>query len=383
MALTLNAAPSSAAPRGDATVQPAYFTSSLFVDALRVDVRELARVFTEDYSNAATNARTAIGTVPLKPFALFKAAWIRLGWQWLHLKVFEPRARETFVNVVLRLFLECTVPTEAPLMRVVGLFGLYTFYMSQPSSSTPEMYTVTGIPIPLDTLESLLDFPASLTDLEEALRPHTIYVLQTIRPKFLVLPPTTLYAQNPRSLPREVLSSEVETTELTEGSTGKKKTGRPSKAEKAQRVRAAVSGLDRWLEKSSYPATDAQAAADPAGAAGRLRDGSQAGAEAETGTGGQTTHIMLSQRPITSLNTYRAKKTEVISALDAGGGGDALDRAGSRVLNRLKEIDAAAAERGLEVGTEGGALSGIERVESAVGERRVLGLLEGGGLSST
>ena len=100
-------ASSSAAPKGEATIQSAYFTSSLFVDALRADVQELGQTFTAEYAARAHNENTAQSS-NLEPFRLFKSIWLRSGWQWLHLKVLEPRARETFVDVVLRVFLgEC------------------------------------------------------------------------------------------------------------------------------------------------------------------------------------------------------------------------------------------------------------------------------------
>ncbi|KAI5124151.1 hypothetical protein M0805_000961 [Coniferiporia weirii] len=358
MSLALCATPSSAASRGDATIQPAYFTSSLFVDALRTDLQELVRVYSEDYyrltDSDGTRLSAPAGTLR-GPFALFKDVWIRQGWQWLHLKVFEPRARGTFVNVVLRLFLECATQAETPLKRVVGLFGLYAFYMSQPSSSTPRVHQTTGIPISIDNLELLLEFPASLGSSEEkALKPHVIYILQTLHPTFLALPQSTMHAENPRSLPREIVALEAETERGS--STGKKKMGRPSRAEKAQRLRAAVSGLDRWLEKSSYPAE------------------TEVGMDTEENTGASTTHIMLSQRPKTSRDEYEAKK-EGLKYVHP----DALGRAGSRVLARLKEIDTAAAERGLDVGMSGGELSGIRRIESAVAEKRMLDLLKSGG----
>lgn len=165
----LHVAPSSAAPRGDLAVQPAYFTSSLFVDALRADVRELERVFSKHYY-AQLKTQSDSDAPPVKPFALFKLLWKSLGWQWLHLKVLEPRARESFVSVVLRLFLgmhyfsfliycsmsiylECTESKEKPMLRAVGLFALYTFYMSQPSTSVPrQFYRAQGIPIQLGNI---------------------------------------------------------------------------------------------------------------------------------------------------------------------------------------------------------------------------------------
>jgi hypothetical protein len=70
---------------------------------------------------------------------------------------------------------------------------------------------------------------------------------------------------------------------------------------------------------------------------------------------------------------------------EGGEGVEALERANMAVLARLKKIDAMAAEKGMEVGGEGGELTGLGRVERAVGELRVgdkggiLGLSEGAG----
>lgn len=101
---TLQIAPSSSAPRGEVAIQPTYFTSSLFIDALRADVRELERIFSRTYHTEPDGSDgTDKGT--REPFKLFKELWRSLGWQWLHLKVLEPRARESFLNDVLRIFL--------------------------------------------------------------------------------------------------------------------------------------------------------------------------------------------------------------------------------------------------------------------------------------
>ena len=101
MSISLQASPTTTAQRGEATIQPAYFTSSIFVKALREDIQSLANIFSERYYKG-------LDTVPessdLRPFALFKELWIEMGWQWLHLKILEPRARESFLYTVLRLF---------------------------------------------------------------------------------------------------------------------------------------------------------------------------------------------------------------------------------------------------------------------------------------
>lgn len=96
----LQVTPSSSSGRREFSIQPAYFTSNLFVDSLREDILQLILSYNEAYYAAQQSS-----AMPLKPFALFKDIWQRLGWNLLHLKVLESRARDTFVNVVFRLFL--------------------------------------------------------------------------------------------------------------------------------------------------------------------------------------------------------------------------------------------------------------------------------------
>jgi hypothetical protein len=60
-----------------------------------------------------------------------------------------------------------------------------------------------------------------------------------------------------------------------------------------------------------------------------------------------------------------------------------LERANQAILGRMKKIDQMAAERGLEVGGEGGERTGLARVERAVTHMEsggLLRLLEGAGL---
>jgi hypothetical protein len=69
---------------------------------------------------------------------------------------------------------------------------------------------------------------------------------------------------------------------------------------------------------------------------------------------------------------------------EEGNGVEALERANLEVLGRLKKIDTMAAERGMEVGGEGGELTGLSRVERAAGELAkggILGLSQGAGLT--
>jgi hypothetical protein len=64
-------------------------------------------------------------------------------------------------------------------------------------------------------------------------------------------------------------------------------------------------------------------------------------------------------------------------------GMEALERANMAVLGRLKRIDAIAAEKGMEVGGEGGELTGLGRVERAAGELGKAGQGKGGILNLT
>lgn len=86
--------PASTVIRGDITLQPGYFTSSSFVYPLREDISNLVQSFTQEY----------LGSDKKEPFALFKKIWNQQGWTWLNFRVFDGRAREGLISVVLRLF---------------------------------------------------------------------------------------------------------------------------------------------------------------------------------------------------------------------------------------------------------------------------------------
>lgn len=159
--------PAPSVTRGDVTLQPSYFTSSLFVEPLREDIARLIQAYAQQYLGILTNGATqgavsageincgaaqhqagqggpttsshpedATGVVEnnkptpalapspgdaeplssgiphqqptasshIQPFTLFKQLWSSQGWSWFHLKVLDGRARESFVSVVLRLF---------------------------------------------------------------------------------------------------------------------------------------------------------------------------------------------------------------------------------------------------------------------------------------
>ena len=101
--------PSPSAGRGEVVLQPNYFTSSVYVKALRDDLSTLILKYHEAYSQSASD----------KPFAIFKKVWLDMGWHWLHFKVFDSRSRQTFLEVTLRLFFGKIAGTQVPT-------GLYT-----------------------------------------------------------------------------------------------------------------------------------------------------------------------------------------------------------------------------------------------------------------
>ena len=76
---------------------PAFYTSSLFVNPLREDVKGLGSEF----------ERKCLEQDPVSssPFTLFKSLWKEQGWDVLHLKCMEPRSRAEFLKTIHRVFL--------------------------------------------------------------------------------------------------------------------------------------------------------------------------------------------------------------------------------------------------------------------------------------
>ena len=85
--------PEPSTSRGDITLQPSYFTSSLYVEPLREDLRTLTDLFSEQYEAAE------------RPFELFKKLWTEQGWCWLHLRVYDGRGRQMFLRITERVFI--------------------------------------------------------------------------------------------------------------------------------------------------------------------------------------------------------------------------------------------------------------------------------------
>ncbi|KAJ7092565.1 hypothetical protein C8R44DRAFT_719207 [Mycena epipterygia] len=222
--------------RGHVVLQPAYFTSSVYVTALREDITTLVHNFHEQYQQDNT-----------KPFALFKSLWNTQGWKWMHFKAFDSRTRDTFLNVTVRLFLERMVKTEAPFTRTVALFALYTFFNTQPSGSAPTLRGLSHIPIPIGAF-SLIAMPATLTTAYLApLQPFASYVVSALvnAQAFHLLPNSELGALNPREVPREIFVDQG----LIDSNQPQRK-GNHSKRDKIMKARTALDAVGRWLEQT-------------------------------------------------------------------------------------------------------------------------------------
>ncbi|TFK36865.1 hypothetical protein BDQ12DRAFT_608927 [Crucibulum laeve] len=353
--MPISPAPSSS--RGDLVLQPGYFTSSVYVKAVRDDITSLILLFHEQYSQNR----------PAQPFLLFKDIWTSQGWKWLHFKVFDDRARKAFLDVTMRLFLERMAKTEAPFSRVVALFGLYTFFYSQPKYTAPPLYSVSHISIPVDHYLSLKALPGVLTTEQLLpLQPRVICILSRLLTDqvFCILPRSELRPMNPGSLPREIYIEAG--TVLPIDPNAPKKKGRPTKRDKAQKAKAALDGLDRWLEKTSCT-TDGP----------REFNGMSFSAP--------MTHSLVKQAPAMAVVEYQVQKSQLLEYLDPAdgrpsSGRTALKNASEQVVGRLKEAEELMPANETEAGAASSAVAGMQRIERVRGERGgVLSLLEGGG----
>jgi hypothetical protein len=187
----------------------------------------------------------------------------------------------------------------------------------------------------IDHYMSLMTLPSVLTSEQlRPLQPYVVYVLSVLvnARSFHIVPSSELCPMNPRDLPREIFVQDYGVSTAPEA----KKKGRPSKREKAKKAKDAVVSLDKWLEKTA-------------------------------------TSRLITNPPTTTLQNYQTKKQKLLEDVSP----DVLERANTAVLTRLQKIDEMAAEKGLEVGGEGGERTGLERVERAVLNTRegILGLL--------
>ncbi|KAF8490739.1 hypothetical protein JB92DRAFT_3007748 [Gautieria morchelliformis] len=229
--MSLTVAPT--VPRGSApSLQPFYYASSLFVDPMREDISTLLVAFVTAFAREPLE--------PEKPFEVFKTVWKDQGWDLVHLKVLDARAREVFLRSVMRLLVERMEPDEHSLIRVGALFALYTFYNIQPDSLDINLQSVQYIILTLDSFEQLLAFPGAL---RPPLRMYVTYIISQLLSLevFHIIPHTSLHAHNPRTLPHTI---PLLMQDIDHGH--KKKTGRPSQLTQSQRAEKALSELEAY-----------------------------------------------------------------------------------------------------------------------------------------
>jgi len=259
----------------------------------------------------------------------------------MHFKVFDAYARDAFLRVTIRLFIERMKPSENVLLRVGALYGLYTFYATQPSTCTPRLHSVSGIEVPFDVLHSLLALP-SVLDTEQfyPLKAQVTHVLSQLvnSDAFYILPSSDLELYK---LPREIFIPDREEEEavVADASTTARKRGRPSRRDRQKRANQAAVTLETWLRQG-------QTCPDP-----------------------ELHHDQTQFQISASRDAYLVQKGVVVDSLAGDGTGrEVLRAANEAVLGRLKEIDEMAASQGLEVGGEGGEKTGLKRIEKVVGE---------------
>ncbi|KAF9462096.1 hypothetical protein BDZ94DRAFT_1309924 [Collybia nuda] len=345
--------PAPSASRGEVILQPIYFTSSLFVTALRDDITNLILAYHDQYTK----------TQPTQPFTLFKSLWSSQGWKWIHFMVFDSRTRPTFLDVVMRLFLERMVKTEAPYSRAVALFGLYTFFYTQPLNTAPPLQSIAHIPIQLDHYVSFKSLPNFfIADHLLPLRPAVSHIISTFLADriFFVVPPSEFGALQPRDLPREIFVDE--TTVLPTELNAPKKRGRPTRRDKVKKAAAALNVLNEWLE-----------------------------AAPETATTGFSPRIPTKH----TLDHYKSQKSDMLDAIYASpatpGERSSIEQANIFVLDRLKAAEELVSIDVFTASTERNLNAGLARAERATDahdtytEKRggILSLLEGAGIMQT
>ncbi|KAF6766563.1 hypothetical protein DFP72DRAFT_1089079 [Ephemerocybe angulata] len=344
--MSLYPAPS---PRhAEPTIQPSYFTSSLYTEALREDISDLVAEFQEQYTANASEA----------PFSVFKRTWRAQKWHLLQLRVFDDRTPSWDIKTSHDL--EKTKTCEPLFTRATTLLALYTFYSTQPLETIPAIWHLKHIPIPIDHLRDLQTIADSLDTSDFAsLRRPAAYVLRFLREGnvFLILPNSNLHPENPRSLPRETYLDHGRIASADAPATKKK--GRPTKNDKTRKMKSAMHNLEGWLDKTR-PFVEL-----PPPAVG--------------------TSASASAAP--KVEGYKLIKAELLDLMATEGPGSeghaAILKANEFILQRLKEVREVVPHDDDSV--EDSSSAGIGRVELAVEDlerglnRGVLDLLEGSG----
>ncbi|KAG5220124.1 ribonuclease [Salix suchowensis] len=287
--------PAPSSSRGNIVVQPAYFTSNLYVNAIRDDLMTLSHKYIQCY-----NADSS------KPFQLFKDLWKGTDGRGCNSKHLTPGQGKRF--------------SAPPRLRPNPCGDTHPY--TDRCANRPITVQLTYVFRFAEGLGRDADF--FVTQQLSPLQPYVTYVIQKLMKDevFDILPTSELHPLNPRVLPREYYQAVGTLPSVILAS--KRKSGRPSKHEKASKAQDALDKLDKWLADTSYTPP----------------------AHAES-----TTHQLLSTDPVASRLEYQKDKSELLKELTVPSpsneaGQSALEHANQFVLMRVRKLEEDAKKRG-------------------------------------
>ncbi|KAK4054356.1 hypothetical protein OIO90_003589 [Microbotryomycetes sp. JL221] len=137
-----------------------WFGSEGWINALRADVDDLVQAVTGAWQQ--NRVETEVYDGDRYRFDVFKQRWVDKGWSRLLVLGFvEGLMRREWCLSVARAFLDCVAPAERIERQIVGLYALYTLWMSQ--TSTMDRF---HIPADQSLLERLVNLPFSAPNAE-------------------------------------------------------------------------------------------------------------------------------------------------------------------------------------------------------------------------
>ncbi|KAF8605890.1 hypothetical protein BDV93DRAFT_410797, partial [Ceratobasidium sp. AG-I] len=189
-------------------LQPDFYYSDVFVTPIRSDLDKLLAGFAKCLLNGSdqhgirglsSNAADQTGIPPdCNSFAIFKTCWVSSNWSLMHLRCLDAIGRVAFLHVLHRMFLEASLSCSDNTMRLGALYGLYTFYMTQPT----QLHKITHVPVPLvDDLLRLFQLPLNFEHPHKLVATHLITTLISQK-VFSISPRSDLRPLNPTTLPQ-------------------------------------------------------------------------------------------------------------------------------------------------------------------------------------
>ena len=157
----------------------------------------------------------------------------------------------------------------------------------------------------------------------------------------------------------------------------KRKGGRPSKQSKNLKGKTALKALNRWLDKSNHVTFD-RPIRDQTGEQyySPIDEHPSIPVEAPSDT-----HVLLSQRPVTSLRFYQFQKEMMLNhVLSNSSAGQPLYQANAQVISRFSQIAGMSTDNNLSM--DASTSNALNRVQEAIsglqnGGVGLLGLLDG------